>query len=72
MATTPRLDADMTDASLVSSLRGLGPDGRALFALRTVRMFGYGFLAVVLVLYLDASGLDPLAIGAVLTLDAHR
>ena len=31
-------------------------------------MFGYGFLAVVLVLYLDASGLDPLAIGAVLTL----
>ena len=31
-------------------------------------MFGYGFLAVVLVLYLDASGLDPVAIGAVLTL----
>jgi predicted MFS family arabinose efflux permease len=31
-------------------------------------MFGYGFLAVVLVLYLDASGLDPIAIGAVLTL----
>ena len=58
----------MTDASLVASLRGLGPDGRALFALRTMRMFGYGFLAVVLVLYLDAAGLDPLAIGAVLTL----
>jgi MFS family permease len=31
-------------------------------------MFGYGFLAVVLVLYLDAAGLDPLAIGVVLTL----
>ena len=31
-------------------------------------MFGYGFLAVVLVLYLAAAGLDPLAIGAVLTL----
>ena len=31
-------------------------------------MFGYGFLAVVLVLYLDALGLDPLAIGIVLTL----
>jgi MFS family permease len=58
----------MTDASLVASLRGLGSDGRALFALRTMRMFGYGFLAVVLVLYLDAAGLDPLAIGAVLTL----
>ena len=31
-------------------------------------MFGYGFLAVVLVLYLAAAGLDPLAIGIVLTL----
>ena len=31
-------------------------------------MFGYGFLAVVLVLYLAAIGLDPLAIGLVLTL----
>ena len=31
-------------------------------------MFGYGFLAVVLVLYLDALGLDPLTVGIVLTL----
>ena len=31
-------------------------------------MFGYGFLAVVLVLYLAAVGLDPLAVGIVLTL----
>ena len=30
-------------------------------------MFGYGFLAVVLVLYLVAVGLDPLAVGIVLT-----
>jgi MFS family permease len=36
--------------------------------MRTLRMFGYGFLAVVLVLYLAAAGLDPLAIGIVLTL----
>src|SRR5688500_7358158 len=56
------------DDSLIASLRDLGPDGRTLFALRTLRMFRYGFLAVVLVLYLDAAGLDPLAIGAVLTL----
>lgn len=60
--------AGTTDASLIASLRGLGSDGKALFALRTLRMFGYGFLAVVLVLYLDAIGLDPVAIGAVLTL----
>ncbi len=35
-------------------------------------MFGYGFLAVVLVLYLDAIGLDPLAVGLVLTLTLDR
>jgi MFS family permease len=60
--------APEADPSLLASLRDLGPDGRILFALRTMRMFGYGFLAVVLVLYLAAAGLDPLAIGAVLTL----
>ena len=55
---------------------GLDRDGRLLFAMRTLRMFGYGFLAVVLVLYLAAIGLDPLAIGIVLTLtligDTHH
>ncbi len=61
-------DPAPSDPSLIASLRGLGADGRALFTLRTLRMFGYGFLAVVLVLYLAAAGLDPLAIGAVLTL----
>ena len=56
------------DPGLVASLRGLDRDGRLLFAMRTLRMFGYGFLAVVLVLYLDALGLDALTIGIVLTL----
>ncbi len=56
------------DDGLVASLRGLDVDGRRLFALRVLRMFGYGALAVVLVLYLAAAGLEPLAIGAVLTL----
>jgi MFS family permease len=56
------------DAGLVASLRGLDRDGRLLFTMRTLRMFGYGFLAVVLVLYLAAAGLDPLAVGLVLTL----
>ncbi len=63
--------ADVTqspDHGLVASLRGLDRDGRLLFAMRTLRMFGYGFLAVVLVLYLAAAGLDPLAVGIVLTL----
>ena len=56
------------DPTLVASLRGLDRDGRLLFAMRTLRMFGYGFLAVVLVLYLAAAGLDPLGIGLVLSL----
>jgi MFS family permease len=60
--------APTVDPGLIASLRGLDRDGRLLFAMRTLRMFGYGFLAVVLVLYLAAAGLDPLAIGLVLTL----
>jgi MFS family permease len=60
--------APSVDPGLVASLRGLDRDGRLLFAMRTLRMFGYGFLAVVLVLYLVAAGLDPLAVGIVLSL----
>jgi MFS family permease len=56
------------DAGLVASLRGLGRNGRLLFLTRVLRMFGYGFLAVVLVLYLAGLGLDALTIGAILTL----
>jgi MFS family permease len=56
------------DGGLVASLRSLDRDGRLLFATRVLRMFGYGFLAVVLVLYLAAIGLDPLTIGVTLTL----
>ena len=65
---TPRVTVPPPDPGLVASLRGLDRDGRLLFAMRTLRMFGYGFLAVVLVLYLAAAGLDPLAVGLVLTL----
>jgi MFS family permease len=64
----PAAPPDAIDAGLVASLRGLDPNGRALFAMRTLRMFGYGFLAVALVLYLDALGLDAWTIGLVLTL----
>src|SRR4051794_29618312 len=56
------------DAGLVASLQGLDPDGRLLFLTRVLRMFGYGFLAVVLVLYLAALGLDSTVIGVILTL----
>ena len=43
-------------------------DIRLLFVARSVRMFGYGLLAVVLVLYLDASGLSGAEIGLLLAL----
>ena len=43
-------------------------DVRLLFAARSARMFAYGALAIVLVLYLDALGLDGAAIGALLSL----
>jgi len=55
----------MTQASFPGEAR---PDIRLLFWARTVRMFGYGFLAVVLALYLAALGLDEARIGLLLTL----
>jgi MFS family permease len=46
----------------------LTPDARLLFAARIVRLFAYGFLAVVLVLYLSAIGLESRRIGLLLSL----
>jgi len=43
-------------------------DARLLFAARIVRLFAYGFVAVVLVLYLSAIGLDDHRIGMLLSL----
>src|SRR5512147_884472 len=43
-------------------------DGRLLFATRIARLFAYGFLAVVLVLYLAQAGLSEASIGLLLTL----
>ncbi|MFO0967063.1 MAG: MFS transporter [Gemmataceae bacterium] len=50
------------------TLLGLTPDGRLLFLTRCLRMFAYGFLSVVLVLYLKAVGLEEGQIGLLLTL----
>jgi MFS family permease len=51
-----------------SPMAGLGPDGWLLFATRSIRLFGYGLLAVVLVLYLAARGFDGTQIGLLLAL----
>lgn len=46
----------------------LGADGRLLFVTRAARMFSYGFLSVVLVLYLAGLGFSEGRIGLLLTL----
>src|SRR5512136_2757748 len=46
----------------------LAPDVALLFATRSLRLFAYGFLAVVLVLYLVDAGLSESRIGLLLTL----
>jgi MFS family permease len=54
--------------SLPHSHSALGSDGRLLFAARVARMFSYGFLSVVLVLYLAELGFSEGRIGLLLTL----
>ena len=50
-----------------SALRSLTTDGRLLFATRFVRLFAYGALSVVLVLYLVTLGLSETDAGLLLT-----
>ena len=52
---------------LRNPLAGLPRDGRLLFATRFIRLYAYGALAVVLLLYLTERGFSPAAAGALLT-----
>src|SRR6476620_2995601 len=52
----------------VQALRSLSSDGRLLFSSRIVRLFAYGFLSIVLALYLAQLGLSERQIGLLLTL----
>ncbi len=56
-----------TSASPAEPLR-LSRDGWLLFSARLVRMFAYGMLSTVLMLYLSAAGLDDERIGLLMTL----
>jgi MFS family permease len=49
------------------SLDWLSPDGQKLLLTRVLRTFAYGYLSVILALYLEQLGLDGLQIGTVLT-----
>ncbi len=51
-----------------SRLPALGRDARLLFATRSLRMFSYGLVSIVLVLYLAALGLHDASIGLLLGL----
>src|SRR5712691_6188681 len=51
-----------------SALKTLTPDGRLLFLTRFTRLFAYGALSVILVLYLTSLGLSEPQTGMLLTL----
>jgi hypothetical protein len=55
-------------ARAVEVLRRLTSDAWLLFATRFIRLFAYGSLSVVLVLYLVGIGLSPPQTGILLTL----
>lgn len=60
----------MSDGSAIrqtSELDWLSTDGRTLLITRMLRTFGYGYLAVILAIYLEKIGLSNLEIGGVLT-----
>lgn len=58
----------LTQLLEIQTIQTLTPDGRLLFNTRTVRLFAYGFLSVVLVLYLAQAGLSEIQIGLLLSL----
>ncbi len=58
----------LLNLSQFQTLRTLTSDGRLLFTTRIARLFAYGFLSVVLVLYLAEVGLKETQIGLLLTL----
>jgi len=60
----------MSDASNAAPSRAgvaLTPDGRLLFAARSLRSFAFGWLSIILALYLAGRGFSAAAIGAVFT-----
>jgi MFS family permease len=64
----PASSAPPSPAAAAPAAAAPARDQVLLFTTRAARMFGYGFLSVVLALYLAAAGLDPFRIGLILTL----
>lgn len=57
-----------TKSTQLSLWQILDRDGLLLFGTRIVRLFAYGFLSVVLALYLTGNGLSETVVGAIFTL----
>src|SRR6478752_207651 len=55
------------ESDVFNALQSLTVDGRLLFATRSIRLFAYGALSVVLVLYLVGLGLTETDVGLLLT-----
>jgi MFS family permease len=55
------------DAKIIASFRWLSKDGKLLLAARTLRTFAYGFLSVILAIYLKLVGFEDFYIGLILT-----
>src|SRR5919198_2121370 len=55
------------DAKAIISFSWLTRDGKLLLAARTIRTFAYGFLSVILAIYLKLIGFNEFYIGLILT-----
>ena len=55
------------DTKIIGSFRWLSKDGKLLLAARTLRTFAYGFLSVILAIYLKLVGFEDFNIGLILT-----
>lgn len=60
--------ASIFDLPEARALTTLSHDGRLLFVTRIIRLFAYGLLSVILVLYLTEIGLDEASVGLLLSL----
>src|SRR4051812_13096955 len=55
------------DSRVIIPFKWLSRDGRLLLAARTLRTFAYGFVSVILAIYLKLVGFNDLYIGLILT-----
>src|SRR5215475_13641702 len=55
------------DTKIISSFKWFSKDGKLFLAARTLRIFAYGFLSIILAIYLKLIGFNDFYIGLILT-----